>query len=61
VIPPRLAARTASRRVSKKFTVVLDDDAPIHTEKVVTEKLPEWDSRNFFVLFVHLLAGTKNY
>ena len=44
----------------QKFTVVVLDNASIHTAKVVTEKLPEWESRNLFLYYLPAYSPELN-
>ena len=44
----------------KKFTVVTLDNATIHTAKVVSEKLEEWESRNLYLYFLPTYSPELN-
>jgi transposase len=43
-----------------KFTVVVIDNASIHTAKVMTEKLPEWEERNLYLYFLPTYSPELN-
>ena len=48
------------RHIRPQYTVVVLDNASIHTAKVVTEKLPEWESRNLFLYFLPTYSPELN-
>jgi transposase len=43
-----------------KFTVVVLDNASIHTAKVVSEKLKEWEGRNFYSYYLPTYSPELN-
>lgn len=43
-----------------KFTVVVLDNASIHSAKVVSEKLPEWESRNLYLYYLPTYSPELN-
>jgi hypothetical protein len=43
-----------------KFTVVVLDNASIHTAKAVIQKLPEWESRNLYLYFLPTYSPELN-
>jgi transposase len=44
-----------------KFTVVMIDNASIHTAKVVQAKLKEWEERNLYLYFLPTYSPELNY
>jgi transposase len=50
----------AYSKTVQKFTVVVLDNASIHTAKVVTEKLKEWESRDLFLYYLPAYSPELN-
>jgi transposase len=50
----------AFSKTVQKFTVVVLDNASIHTAKGVTEKLPEWERRNLFLYYLPTYSPELN-
>ena len=48
-----------SRKI-KKFTVVVLDNASIHTAKAVSEKLKEWEDRNLYLYYLPTYSPELN-
>ena len=47
-------------RTTKKFTVVVLDNASIHTAKAVSEKLEEWEKKNLYLYFLPTYSPELN-
>jgi transposase len=50
----------AFSRTVKRFTVVVLDNASVHTAKVVSEKLKEWESRGLYLYYLPTYSPELN-